>query len=122
MTKHVGRTGTQRKPGPHSDPSERASGYPNDYRSCVAIFASHFGKRVLTSIECPRCGKDTPHDESTCVRCHQALSPDAIDAVEGLLTVAELQRILFVRAARLVCYGAMLPALSTGGKAYAMSK
>lgn len=37
----------------------------------------------LTPIECPRCGKDTPHDEPTCVWCHQALSPDAIDAVEA---------------------------------------
>ena len=36
----------------------------------------------LVPVECPRCGKETPHDESTCVWCHQALSPTAIEAVD----------------------------------------
>ncbi len=35
-----------------------------------------------TPLTCPRCDKETPHDEAFCVWCHQALEPQAVDKLE----------------------------------------
>jgi integrase len=34
-------------------------------------------------VECPRCNRDTPHDEAFCMWCHQALAPGAVDEIEA---------------------------------------
>ncbi|GAB3415816.1 tyrosine-type recombinase/integrase [Haloparvum alkalitolerans] len=36
-----------------------------------------------TPLTCPRCGKETPRNESFCVWCHQAMEPEAVDELEA---------------------------------------
>ncbi|WP_018258740.1 site-specific integrase [Halomicrobium katesii] len=36
----------------------------------------------IAPVACPRCGKETPRDEPTCVWCHQALDAAAVEELE----------------------------------------
>jgi hypothetical protein len=38
----------------------------------------------IAPVTCPRCDKETPHDDPSCVWCGQALSPDAAEAADAV--------------------------------------